>query len=172
VERLDGWKHCPRCTAPLRHENGRVECGECGFVEYANSKPTASAVIVDDEGRVMLSKRAIDPAAGKWDLPGGFVEEGEHPVECLHRELREEAGIRLRDTEFIGMFMDRYETGQGAVSTLNLYWSARIADGTPEPQDDVEELRFFAPDEITATELAFVHLPEVLSAVRRRNEHA
>ena len=49
MTRLDAWTHCPRCTALLRHENGRVECAECGFVEYANSKPTASAVIVDDE---------------------------------------------------------------------------------------------------------------------------
>jgi mutator protein MutT len=172
VGRLDAWKHCPRCTASLRHENGLVECAACGFVEYANSKPTASAVIVDDEGRVMLSKRAIDPAAGKWDLPGGFVDEGEHPVECLHRELREEAGVGLKDTEFIGIFMDWYETGQGEVSTLNLYWSARIADGTPEARDDVDELRFFAPEELGAVEFAFAHLPDVLSALRRRNEHA
>jgi ADP-ribose pyrophosphatase YjhB (NUDIX family) len=172
VGRLDAWKHCPRCTAPLRHENGRVDCAECGFVEYANSKPTASAVIVDDEGRVMLSKRAIEPAAGKWDLPGGFVEEGEHPVECMHRELREEAGVDLRDTEFIGAFMDWYETGQGTVSTLNLYWSARIADGTPEPRDDVEELRFFAPDEIPWDEVAFSHIPDLISAWRGRQQDA
>jgi mutator protein MutT len=164
--------HCPRCTARLQRGDGRVECGECGFVEYANSKPTASAVILDEEGRVMLSKRALDPAAGKWDLPGGFIEEGEHPVECLHRELREEAGIGLSDVEFVGVFMDWYETDQRTVSTLNLYWTARIAQGTPEPDDDVEELRFFTPDEVKEEELAFTHLPEVLSAVRRRNENA
>jgi mutator protein MutT len=164
--------HCPRCTARLQRGDGRVECGECGFVEYANSKPTASAVILDEEGRVMLSKRALDPAAGKWDLPGGFIEEGEHPLECLHRELREEAGIGLSDVEFVGVFMDWYETDQRTVSTLNLYWTARIAQGTPEPDDDVEELRFFTPDEVKEEELAFTHLPEVLSAVRRRNENA
>ena len=169
---LDGWKHCPRCTARLQREDGRVECGECGFVEYANSKPTASAVIVDDDGRVMLSKRAVEPAAGKWDLPGGFIEEGEHPLECLHRELREEAGIGLRDTEFIGAFMDWYDAGQRSVSTLNLYWSARIADGTPKPADDVAELRFFAPGELPEDELALGHLPAVLSALRARNQHA
>jgi NAD+ diphosphatase len=172
VGRLDGWKRCPRCTASLRHENGRVECDACGFVEYANSKPTASALVLDDEGRVMLSRRGIDPAAGKWDFPGGFVEEGEHPVECLHRELREEAGIGLRDTEFLGVFMDWYDTGQATVSTLNLYWTARIADGAPDPRDDVDELRFFALDGIPADELAFVHLPDVVSALRRRHEHA
>jgi ADP-ribose pyrophosphatase YjhB (NUDIX family) len=172
VAELDGWNHCPRCGAGIRPDDGRVECDQCGFVTYASSKPTASGVIVDDEGRVLLSKRAREPFAGKWDLPGGFLEEGEHPLECLHRELREEAGIGLRDTEFVGVFMDRYGDGPRAVSTLNLYWGARIADGDPEPADDVAELRFFAPDDLPEDDLAFAHLPDVLSAWRARNENA
>lgn len=149
-----------------------VECPECGFVDYANPKPTASALVLDDEGRIMFSRRARDPAAGKFDLPGGFVEEGEHPLDCVHRELREEAGIGLRDTEFFGVFMDWYGVGKRLVSTLNLYWSARIADGTPTPADDVAELRFFAPDEVPRDELAFEHLPDLISAWRARNENA
>lgn len=169
---LDGWRHCPVCTAELKRDEGRVECPECGFVEYAGSKPTASAVVVDDEGRVMLSRRGIEPQRGKWDLPGGFVEEGEHPLDSLHRELREEAGVTLRDTEFVGIFMDRYRHGNREFWTMNVYWSARIAEGTPEPADDVAELRFFAPDEVPMDELAFEHLPHVLSAWRARNENA
>ncbi len=171
VGELDGWKHCPVCAAELRKEANRVECPDCGLVQYANSKPTASAVVVDDEGRVMFSKRAVDPAAGKWDLPGGFVEEGEHPLDCLHRELREEAGVGLGDTEFLGIFLDRYGEGPRVIWTMNLYWNARIADGTPEPADDVAELRFFAPNDVPWDELAFGHLPEVLSAWRARNEN-
>ena len=169
---LAEWKYCPRCGARLEAAEAKVECGDCGFVTYAASKPTASALVVDDEGRVMLSKRARDPFAGMWDLPGGFLEEGEHPLDCLHRELDEEAGVTLRDLEFVGIFMDRYGEDSRDVSTLNLYWSARIADGTPEPADDVAEFRFFAPDELPREELAFGHLEEVVSAWRRRNEHA
>jgi ADP-ribose pyrophosphatase YjhB (NUDIX family) len=172
VGELDVWKHCPRCTATLRHEQGRVECPECGFSKYANPKPTASALVLDDEGRVMFSKRANDPAAGKWDLPGGFVEEGEHPLDSLHRELREEAGIRLHDLEFVGIFMDWYRVDSREVSTLNIYWSARISDGEPTPADDVEDLRFFAPDEIPWDDVAFPHIRDVVSAWRGRDEHA
>jgi ADP-ribose pyrophosphatase YjhB (NUDIX family) len=171
VGELDGWRHCPQCGAEVRPEDGRVECGECGFVAYANSKPTASALVVDDDGRVMLSKRARDPFAGKWDLPGGFLEEAEHPVDCLHRELQEEAGITIRDLDFIGIWIDRYGEGSRDVATLNIYWSVRIAEGTPEPADDVAELRFFAPDELPHEELAFGHIADVVSAWRR-NEHA
>jgi mutator protein MutT len=155
----------------VQPESAKVECGECGFVTYANSKPTASALVVDDEGRLMLSRRARDPFAGKWDLPGGFLEEGEHPVDCLHRELREEAAIALRDLEFVGIFMDRYGEGPRDVATLNLYWSARIADGTPQPADDVAELRFFAVDELPRDELAFGHLEDVISTWARQ-QHA
>ena len=167
---LEGWKHCPRCGAEIRPDDAKIECEACAFVTYANPKPTASALVVDDDGRIMFSKRAAEPGAGKWDLPGGFVEEGEHPVEALHRELREEAGIVLGDTEFIGIFMDRYRAADREVNTMNLYWSARISDGTPEPADDVVELRFFAPDQLP--ELAFVHLPDVISAWRTREEDA
>lgn len=160
------WRHCPVCAAALEPEDGKAECRECGFVQYANPKPTASALVLGDDGRILFSRRAKDPAAGKLDLPGGFVEEGEHPLDCLHRELREEAGIGLRDTEFVGVFMDWYRVGSREVSTLNLYWSARVADGRPEPADDVTELLFFAPDEIPWDEVAFGHIADVVSAWR------
>jgi NAD+ diphosphatase len=169
---LDDWKHCPVCATDIRPEGGRVECPSCGFVTYAHSKPTSSAVVSDDEGRVMLSRRASDPHAGKWDLPGGFVEEGEDPVDSLRRELREEAGIGLRDEELLGIWIDRYEYKRRTIFTFNVYYAARIGSGTPEPADDVAELRFFAPDEVPADELAFGHIEEVLSAWRARNEHA
>ena len=167
---LDGWKHCPVCATAIEPDGGRVECPECGFVTYAHSMPTASAVVVDDEGRVLLSRRASDPAAGMWDLPGGFLEEGEHPVDCLRRELREEAGISLTDERLLGLWMDTYEYKRRVVATLNVYYSARIAEGTPQAADDVAELRWFAPDDVPVADLAFAHITEVLSA--RRNQDA
>lgn len=167
---LDGWKHCPVCATPVEPENGRVECPECGFVTFAHSKPTASAVVADDVGRVLLSRRAHDPAAGRWDLPGGFLDEDENPRDCVTRELREEAGIGLAGLQLLGIWMDRYEYKRRIVATLNVYYSARIAEGTPEPADDVAELRWFAPDDVPMAELAFGHITDVLSAWRARNE--
>jgi mutator protein MutT len=172
VGELDDWKHCPICATPVRPEGGKVECPECGFVTYAHSKPTASAVVHDDSGRVLLARRANDPQAGKWDLPGGFLEEGEHPLDCLRRELREEAGVGLVDEELLGIWMDRYEYKRRLIATLNVYFSARIGDGEPEAADDVAELRWFGPDELPVEELAFAHIEEVLSAWRARHEGA
>jgi 8-oxo-dGTP diphosphatase len=170
VGELDDWKHCPICATPVEAEAGKVECAACGFVTYAHSKPTASAVVYDEDGRVLLARRAHDPQAGKWDLPGGFLEEGEHPLDCLRRELREEAGVGLADEELLGVWMDRYEYKRRLVATLNVYYSARIGDGEPEAADDVAELRWFDPGELP--ELAFEHIEEVISAWRARHEHA
>jgi mutator protein MutT len=166
---LDGWKHCPVCATSVAPGDRSVECPQCGFVTYAHSMPTASAVVGDEEGRVLLSKRAVNPFAGRWDVPGGFVEEGEHPVDCLRREFREEAGIELADERLLGIWIDRYEYKRRVVATLNVYYTARIADGTPEAADDVAELRWFARDEVPVGELAFGHIEDVLSAWGNEN---
>ena len=167
VGELDQWKHCPRCGAEVEPGRGLVECGACGFRVYASSKPTASAVCLDEDGRVMLSRRGVDPFAGKWDLPGGFLEEEEHPLDCLHRELREEAGVEIEALELLGVWMDRYGGDGSAAATLNFYWTARIVAGEPEPHDDVAEFRWFAPSEIADDDLAFPHTREVLDAASR-----
>jgi ADP-ribose pyrophosphatase YjhB (NUDIX family) len=165
---LDEWKHCPRCgSAEIEREEGKVECSDCGFVAYASSHPTASAACLDDEGRVLLARRGIEPAKGKWDFPGGFLEEEELPLDCLRRELREEAGVEIEPLELLGVWTDKYGGDGSATTTLNIYWTARIVEGTPEPDDDVAELRWFAPGEISEDELAFPHTREVLSALPR-----
>jgi ADP-ribose pyrophosphatase YjhB (NUDIX family) len=164
VSELDGWKYCPRCRAEVEIEDGRVECSACGLRTYASSKPTASAVCVDDEGRVLLSRRGEEPFKGQWDLPGGFLDEGEHPVDCLHRELDEEAGVEIEPQRFLGVWVDRYGGDGSAAATLNFYWTTRIVRGEPEAADDVAEFRWFAPDDIPMGELAFGHLRDVLRA--------
>jgi ADP-ribose pyrophosphatase YjhB (NUDIX family) len=161
---LDGWKFCPRCAAPVRREARRAVCDACGFVAYANSAPTASAVLVDEQGRVLLARRGVEPELGKWDLPGGFLEEGEEPLDGLRRELHEETGLEVEPLSFLGAWVDRYGDGEGAIATLNLYWLAQ-AVGEPHAADDVAELCWFAAGELP--ELAFRVNALVLEAWQR-----
>ncbi|HYY04124.1 MAG TPA: NUDIX domain-containing protein [Gaiellaceae bacterium] len=161
---LDGWKLCPRCGNQLTPSKGRVDCAGCGFVLYAHSAVTASALPEDGRRRVLLARRAIEPALGKWDCVGGFVEEGEHPLDGVRREVREETGLEFTPGRFLGIWMGRYE----GRATLNLFWTGALAAGQPRPDDDIAELRWFAADEVpNADELAFQPLiADVLQAWR------
>ncbi len=163
---------CPRCRGELDLGAGRARCATCGSVFYANSVPTASALLVDEKGRLLLARRAHEPAQGLWDVPGGFLDEGEEPLAGLRRELREETGLEIEPLEFFRLWMDRYGEGDGAQATLNLSWTARVVGGEPHASDDVAELRWFAPDELPPPDEFAFHVGEVISAFRARHEHA
>ena len=140
---------------------------------YANPAPTACALLQDDRGRLLLGRRAHEPYQGRWDIPGGFLEEHEHPLDCLRRELREETGLDVEPGEFVGAWMDRYGPGEDEPATLNLYWTARVTGGEAAPADDVDDLRWFAHDELPPKDqLAFENVPLVLAAWRARQQNA
>jgi ADP-ribose pyrophosphatase YjhB (NUDIX family) len=161
---LEGWKLCPRCGAELAGDASRLRCDACGFIVYASSKPTAGALCVEN-GRILLARRAHPPFQGFWDIPGGFLEEGEDPLDGLRRELKEETGLDVEPERFLGIWMDRYGGDSTAEATLNLYWTARVVGGQPAPADDVAELRWFDRDELPGREgLAFENVPLVLAA--------
>ena len=164
---LDGWRFCPRCGAGIEPAGRRVECGACGFVHYANAAPTACALCVDERGRLLLGRRAHPPYQGRWDTPGGFLEEDEHPLDALRRELREETGLEVEPGRFLGVWMDQYSEDESGPWTLNLYWLARALGGEPRAADDVSELRWFGRDELPAgDEVAFRNVVHVLRAWR------
>ena len=169
---LDGWRYCPRCRSELEVGDGRAACPACGFTAWGHSVPTASAVCTDGDGRVLLARRAVEPDKDLWDLPGGFLEEGEDPLDGLRRELREETGLEVEPGEFLGVWIDEYPYAEAPSTTLNLYWHARVLGGHQAAADDVAALRWFPPDELPGDdELAFSANAKVLSAWRSRHEH-
>ncbi len=141
------WVHCPRCAGDLRRgpvEGAeRLHCPACGLVVYENPAPTATAIVIGQAGEIMLTRRAIEPFLGMWDLPGGFIHINEDPVDAVRRELLEETGLEIEVTGYLGTFPDSYGD---AGFTLNLYYTAVVRSGTPVAADDVSEIGWFAPD--------------------------
>ena len=167
-------RFCPRCGGLLEtvvrpgDDRPRQVCVACGRVHYRNAKPCAGALIVRD-GRVLLVKRAIQPFLGCWDIPGGFLEEDEHPEAGAIREVREETGLEVRLTDLFGLYVDRYgsdDEGGERYHCLNIYFLAEVVGGQERPGDDAAGLAWFAPDairQISPEELAFDHAQVVLA---------
>lgn len=159
---LDDWRFCPICGEAIEKVEDRAECRACGFVGYANAVPAVEAVCFDASGRVLLGRRAFEPAKGLWDLPGGFLHEQEHPLDGLRRELREETGLEIEPEIFLGHWLEPYA---GRI-VLSMAWTAS-ADGDAHAADDVVELCWFDLDELpAAAELAFTHHFELLERAR------
>jgi 8-oxo-dGTP diphosphatase len=169
VALLDGWVHCPRCANELTRQDTAVACAACGFLFYAHSAVTVNVLPEDDDGRALLARRGVEPFHGLWDAIGGFLEEGEHPLAGVRREVQEETGLTFEPDELLGIWMGRYGADERA--TLNLFWTGRLGDGAPHPADDVAELRWFGADELPAAdELAFDGLVNnVLAAWRQQH---
>lgn len=142
-------------------EEGREapRCGRCGHVAYRNSKPAVGAIVVRS-GMVLLSRRAREPHQGEWDLPGGFLESGEHPEAGVVRELREETGTRARVVRLVHVDVGTY----GEYDTLNLVYECEL-DGEPHASDDSGELRWWPLE--APPPMAFPHEREALRRFAR-----
>ncbi|GHU73280.1 hypothetical protein FACS189450_12760 [Spirochaetia bacterium] len=87
------FNYCPSCgSKKIAFDNShKFTCPDCGFEYYHNTAAATGCVINTRQG-IMLLVRGREPARGKLDLPGGFVDPGEGAFEGLRRELREEIG--------------------------------------------------------------------------------
>ena len=73
---------------------------------------TVTAAILMKDGKVLIAQRMRgDRLAYKWEFPGGKMEDGETPEQCLAREMREEFGIIVAVAEFFAESLYEYEHG-------------------------------------------------------------
>lgn len=165
---MSAFTFCPRCGSQLAvdaaHPVAPQKCFCCGSTHYHNSKPCAGALIVEGD-RVLLAERGIEPHRGDWDVPGGFLEPGEDPLEGARREVREETGLEVDLEGPFAILVDRYSYSNEMDYTLNVYYVARITGGVPKPADDVASLRWF-PIAEPPNQIAFEHCRELLRRLR------
>lgn len=174
------YRFCPLCGGTLQRDIGQagedvLRCTICTEPLYENSKPCAGG-LVERDGRVLLVRRAIEPFKDSWDIPGGFLQPGEHPSDGAAREVLEETGLIVRPRELLGIWIDTYgpeEDGSDGGAdvrptyTLNCYYVAELIGGTLRAADDAAELAWFGPDALPRR-IAFRHAPAVLTAWRER----
>jgi ADP-ribose pyrophosphatase YjhB (NUDIX family) len=131
-----------------------VTCPACGARHWANAKPAAGALVVLD-GKLLLTRRAIDPWRGLWCAPSGFCDGDEHPIAAAEREALEEAGLHVRVVGYLGHWIDEYAPGgEDGTETewcaVSYYNAVPVADGEAVGGGEVADVRWFAPDELPA----------------------
>ena len=82
------------------------------------------AVIVDEEERVLLTKRSVPPFKGMWVMPGGKIELGEPILKALKREVREEVGIEVDVDDLIDVF-EHVTPGEDNYHFVIIYYLCR-----------------------------------------------
>jgi 8-oxo-dGTP diphosphatase len=121
-------RYCPRCAAALpRHPP--VACTACGYALWVNPRPTGSVIIINEE-RFLALRRAREPRAGYWDLPGGFCDAWEPPADAAVREAKEELGLNVRLDHFVGMYIGEYLYQEERLPVLDCYWLATVVSGS------------------------------------------
>jgi len=164
---------CARCGRPVRRTEGesprKIGCPRCGYLIYDYPRPCAGFLVVKG-GATLLLRRAHPPKIGWYDIPGGFMDEGETLEGAARRELLEETGLRVGRAEFLGFYWDEYFLkGFGRFATMNFYFIARWRSGTPEAGDDAATAEWipFAKLARLRPRFAWRHMPSALRDARR-----
>lgn len=115
------------------------------FLETFEKVPrfAISLIIIDRKGRVLLTRRSIDPERGKWHLPGSFLLKNESLEECQKRILRTELGVD-DDSEFtlVTNSEDLYKDPRGHV--IDAIYKLEVNElFVPKPTDETSEIKFF-----------------------------
>jgi len=112
-------------------------------------------VVVRNDGKILLARRANPPRQGLWSLPGGELELGETIAACAYREVLEECGVECTPTEIYDAVdsIHRDVKGQVRYHYLIVDVLARWASGEVRPGTDASAAGWFSLDEMVELEM-------------------
>ncbi len=164
---LKALKYCPKCGSEEFNPSGErsFKCGNCGFHFFINASAAVAALITNDNGKLMLVTRGVEPDYGKLDLPGGFVDPMETAEEAVTRELQEELGLKVTGLEYLFSAPNEYVFSSYKVFTLDMAFKVRVeTTENLKAMDDILDYCFYGEDEIDYDEIP---APSIKSFVKR-----
>lgn len=112
-------------------------------------------IVTGRDGRILLVKRANEPARGSWAVPGGRVEPGEDDQTATAREVLEETGLRVRVHDLVGT-VER-DAPDGSVFVIRDYRCAPDDGADPDrvkAGDDAADVGWFTLSELAQLDCA------------------
>ncbi len=152
------FRYCPKCGSGdlVRPMVEKLACRACGFEFYFNPATAVIALIVDGQGRLLVTIRAKDPAQGTLGLPGGFVDLGESAEQALAREIKEEVGLDLIGATYLGSEPNTYPYKGVVYKTTDLAFVCRVQDPFKAKADeDVASIHWCPIAEVDPQQFCF-----------------
>jgi NAD+ diphosphatase len=149
--------YCPKCGIKSLEtiSSKKFVCEQCQFTFYQN---TAAAVMVaicyQDE--LLVATRARNPGIGRWDLPGGFVDQDESLEDAVVRELYEELDITVTGAKYIFSNSNTYFYKEVEYKTCDAFFVVKL-DAKPlvQAQDDVAAVEWVKLADVDIKRFAF-----------------
>jgi len=123
--------------------------------EYPDTPLVGVGTVTIKSGKILLVKRAFDPGAGKWSIPGGLVEVGEKLSEAAARETEEETGIKVDILELINVFdmIDPDGEGKTRYHYVLVDFLSKPVGGHERVSDEVTEIKWVTFEEAKTMDL-------------------
>ena len=123
----------------------------------------AAVTLVSKDGKLVLVRRDIEPARGRWTFPGGYVDRGEVVEDAAIREVREETGLEAELCSLIGLYSQR------DTPVIVAAYAGRAVGGCLQAGPEVQEVALFSPDELPP--LPFPHDYTMLQGWHKLGSH-
>ena len=144
----DEINYCIRCGSALiteeRFGKARPVCPMCGWIYFADPKVAVAVVIVQEE-KILLVRRAVVPKRGFWTLPAGFIDAEEDPRLAAARECKEEMGVNVRINNLLDVIYGQaHERG----SHILIVYRGELVSGELNAADDIDQIGFFGKENL------------------------
>ena len=135
----------------------RFFCSNCQTIHYQNPNVIVGCLPIWED-QILLAKRAIEPRKGYWNIPGGFLENGETVEAGAVREVLEEACIQVEMIRLLSIF------NLPRINQVYLHFLAKMPDLNFAPGIESLEVAMFKQSEIPWKEIAFASTTFCLKA--------
>ncbi len=108
----------------------RKYCLGCGWVYYPHVAQAAAGIVLKED-EVLLVQRKREPFVGSWMFPAGFVDYGEHPIETVVREVKEETSLKIDPIELLEVCQDTKDPR--SLGHLVFFYSTKVIGGKFRP---------------------------------------
>jgi 8-oxo-dGTP diphosphatase len=115
---------------------------------------TVAAIIKNDENKILLTRRNIEPFKGQWCLPGGHIDENEKAFDAVIREVKEETGLDF-EPKFITYFNEIIPKHEW--HAVVLVFAGKGTGELAAQEREVTDIDWFSLEEARSLSLAFVH---------------